>query len=325
MVALTIVSLLLSSTPSLSLPHVLQLERELGQGQAVTVNPGLGLLKVKAKAKTEQDPCTCYVSPCPCASLGELGPDPEDEDLFYGVPSITEQDLQDASTRAFVSEVLRDEDRRISQLAAAAAEEAAERVEREQIARDEAERRRIEISYEHGNATLAVAHQLGNATLDILTEVVQRAMAVGRQVQATEDQEAIAAAWEARAEDVRRLADEASREAAIDEQRAEAMRVAAADFGSNVSSTAADAAAAMAHAGEVRARADELHQAATVALEEADFAAEAHADAVSSAAENLHGVAMSRVEGALRAQDMVSTAMGAPASFVAGVAEGLQR
>jgi len=245
--------------------------------------------------------------------------------FFYGVPSITEQDLQDASTRAFVSEVIKDEDRRISQLAAAAAEVAAEREEREQTAREEAERRRIEISYEHGNATLAVAHQLGNATLDILAGVAQRAMQVGRQVQATEDQEAIAAAWEARAEDIRQLADEASLAAAIDEQRAESMRVAAAEFGSNVSSTVAEAAAATAHAGEARARADELQQETIVAVEEAELAVEAHADAVMSAAENLHGVAMSRVEGALRTQDMLSTAIGAPASFVAGVAAGVQQ
>merc|ERR1719223_442587 len=99
------------------------------------------------------------------------------KNFFYGVPSVTEQDLQDASTRAFVSEVIRDEDRRISQLAATAAEEAIERMEHEQAALAEAERRRIEIQEEHGNATLAVAHQLGNATLDILTEVAQAAMA----------------------------------------------------------------------------------------------------------------------------------------------------
>lgn len=325
MVALVIVSMFLSSTTSLGLPHSLQLGRELGQGQAVAVNPGLGLLKVKAKTETDQNPCTCYVSPCPCASLGEIGPDPEDEDLFYGVPAVTEQDLQDASTRAFVSEVIQDEDRRLAQLAAAAAEEAADTAEREQAARDEAERRREEIQEEHSDATLAVAHRLGNATLDILTEVAQRAMEFGRQVQATEDQEAIATAWEERAADIRRLADEASREAASDEQRAEAMRVAADEFGSTVSSTSAEAAAARAHADEARAHADESQQAAIVARQEADRAAAAHADAISSATGNVHDVAMSRVEGALRTQDMLSDAMGAPAPFVAGVASGLQR
>lgn len=325
MVALLIVSMLLSFTASLGLPHSLQLGRELGQGQAVSVNPGLGLLKVKTKTKSGQNPCTCSVSPCPCATLGETGPDPEDEDLFYGVQAMTEQDFQEASTRAFVSEVIQDEDRRIAQFAAVAAEEAAETAEREQAALDEAERRREEIQHEQGNATLAVAHRLGNATLDILTAVAERAMEVGRQEQATEDQEAIAAAWEARAEDIRRLADDASREAAVDEQRAEAMRVAAAEFGSNVSSTSAEAAAARAHANEVRAHAEELQQAAVVATEEAELAAEAHGYAIGNATENLHGVAMSRVEGALRTQDMLSAAIGAPAPFAAGVVNGLQR
>lgn len=325
MVALIIVSLFISSTPSMGLPHALQLGRELGQGQAVAVNPGLGLLKVKATAKAEQNPCTCYVSPCDCASLPEMGPDPDDEALFYGVPNITEQDLQDASTRAFVAEIIRDEDRRISELAAAAALEAAERDELEQAAHAAAESRRVEIQDEYGNATLDMAHELGNATLDIITRVAQAAMEVGRQVQATEDQEAIAAAWQVRAEDIRRLANEASHEAAIDEQRAEAMRVAAADFESNVSGTAAEAAAAAANAVEVRAHADELQQAAAAATQEANLAAEAHQAAINSAVENLHDVAMSRVEGALRTQDMLSAAMEAPAPFVAGVAEGLQR
>lgn len=321
MVALVIVSLLLQSTTSLGLPHALHLDRELGQGQAVVANQGLGLLKVKAKANTEQEPC--IVSPC--AALGEGGPDPEDEDLFYGVRNMTEEDFHDAQTSAFVREIVQDEDRRLSVLAAEAAEAAAEEAEREQSARDEADRLREEIQEQQRNATFAVAHQLGNATLQILTDVAQRAMEVGRQVQATEDQEAIAAAWEARAEDVRQLADDASREAAGDEQLAEAMRVAAAEFGSEVGSTAADAAAARAHADQVRAHADELQQAAVAATEEAASAAEAHADVISSAAENLHDVAMSRVEGALRTQDMLSAAMGAPAPFVAGIANGLQQ
>lgn len=325
MVAFMLVSMFLSSTTSLGLPHSLQLGRELSQGQAVVVNPGLGLLKLKAETKTEQDPCTCYVLPCPCASLGAMGPDPDDEDLFYGVPAVTEQDIQEASTRAFVSEVIQDEDQRIAHLAAAAAEEAADTAEREQAARDEAERRRVEIQEEQGNATFAMAHRLGNATLDILTEVAQRAMEVGRQVQATEDQEAIAAAWEARAEDIRQLANDARREAASDEQQAEAMREAAAEFGSNVSSTSVEAEVARAHANEMRARADELQQAAIVATEEAVRADREHRRAISSATENLHDVAMSRVEGALRTQDMLSAAMGAPAPFAAGVASGLQR
>jgi len=324
MVALIIVSLFLSSTPSLGLPHAMQFGRELGQGQAVAVNQGLGLLKVKGKAETGQSPCTCSVSPCPCASLGELGPDPEDEDLFYGVPSITEQDLQDASTRAFVRAVIQDEDRRLAHLAVTAAEEAVETAEREQATREEAERRREEIQAHQRNATLAMAHELGNATLDILSEVAQRAMLVGRQMQATEDQEAIAVAWETRAQDIRRMADDASREADVDEQRAEAMRAAVAEFGSNVSSSEAEAAADSAHADQLRVHADELQQAASVAVEEADLAAQAHARAVSSVAQDVHDVAMSRVEGALRTQDMLSAAMGAPEPFLAGVANGLQ-
>jgi len=324
MVALVIVSVFLSASTSLSLPHSMQLGRELGQGQAVTVNPGLGLLKVKDQTKTQQNPCTCQlVLPCPC--LGEIGPDPEDEALYYGVQAVTEQDLQEAATAAFVSAVIQDEDRRIAQLAAVAAEEAAAAAERERAAQDAARRSRVEIQAEHDNATSAIAHQLGNATLDILTEVAQRAMAVGRQLQAVEDQEAIAAAWTERARDSRQLANDASREVADDGQRTDAMRAAAAGFESNVGNSSAVAEIARAHLDEVRAHADELQQASVIATREAASAASAHANAISNAARDLQREAMSQVEGALRAQDMISDAKGAPAAFVAGVATAVQQ
>lgn len=326
MVAIVGLTFFLSTATSFALPHghALQLGRELGLGQAVATNPGLGLLNVRASAKAKQDPCVCHISPCPCASYEE-GPDPEDEALFYAVPAFTEEDLQAAAGRAYVSAIIEDEDRRIASFAAQAAQDAADAAERERAAHAEAERRRLEIQEAEQTATLAVADRLGNATVDILAQVAERAMEAGRQAQAVEDQQAIADAWRSRAEELRQLADNAGRDAASDEQRTEAMRAAAAEFGENVNGHVAAATAAVAHANEAQDLADELQQAAVIASEEANSAAEANANAMSSTAAVVHSAAMGRVREALRTQDMLSAAKQSPGSFAAGVAHGLQQ
>lgn len=245
--------------------------------------------------------------------------------LLYPSETVTSEDVRRANGKVFVSEIVRQEDRRISRLASEAVEAALAAQRLEDLAAAQAKQRGQAVETAALAVTGAVANKIGSDAKNILNYVAESTMDAGRRAQAAEDQQAIADLLGTHARDMRDAAADAEAAALGDRMQADASHLASKEFAVRAATEGASADNVVALAVQDRrvaqdSRAEEQSRASQV-----EQAARAQVQTTVDAMRDVNRAAVDQIGRALQTQDVLSAAQAAPVPFASGLARGLQQ
>lgn len=264
-------------------------------------------LQSEIPAVQVQAPCDCHSAPCDSTlddtSLANNTATEVNEDrMFYPVQAVTAEDIKRANAKAFINEVVQEEDLRIARLAEWAAQDALEAKSTDELSLVEAKERGQAVAQAALAVTGVVVNKISSETKSTLNFVAESSMDSGRRAQAAEDQVAIANLFGTKAQETQAAAADA--EAAAHEQKLQvsAFHQAAEEFGARAASNAASAGEVKAVAVKDRLAADDMQAEVAAQTDQSRLAAKAQARATKGAFKYVQQTGMDEINLALAVQ-----------------------